>query len=111
MGCIAQFNKCGLRFEGSEDIASERSENHRFQLPHSHLTPPGQRTPANICINLILPEVSISNSRDSTDEGDNIIIMDSMFGWWWFGLVVMYWLQSTSYSTPGPVNTWMGDRL
>jgi len=26
-----------------------------FQLPYSHLTPPLQRTPANICINLIPP--------------------------------------------------------
>jgi len=26
--------------------------------PHSHLTPPLQRTPANICINLILPETT-----------------------------------------------------
>jgi len=28
---IAQYNKCGLRCEGSEDIASERSENLHFR--------------------------------------------------------------------------------
>jgi len=34
------------------------SENRHFQLPHSHLTPPIQRTPAKICINHILPETT-----------------------------------------------------
>ena len=53
MGYIAQCNKCGLRCEDSEDIVSERSENLHFRPPHSHLTPPLQRTPANICIKLI----------------------------------------------------------
>ena len=52
MGYIAQYNKFGLRCEGSEDIASERSENRHFRPPHSHLTPPLQRTPANIHIKL-----------------------------------------------------------
>ena len=52
MGHIAQYNKCGIRCEGSEDIASERSENHHFRPPHSHLTPPLQRTAANIPIKL-----------------------------------------------------------
>jgi len=33
MGYIAQYNKCGLRHEGSEDIASERSENLHFDHP------------------------------------------------------------------------------
>jgi len=40
MGYIAQYNKCGLRCEDSEDIASERSENRHFRPPHSHLTSP-----------------------------------------------------------------------
>ena len=31
------YNKCGLRCEGSEDMASETSENRHFRLPHSHL--------------------------------------------------------------------------
>jgi len=35
-----------------EDIAIER-ENSRFRLPHSHLTPPHQRTQTNICVRLI----------------------------------------------------------
>jgi len=30
MGYIVQYNKCGIRCEGSEDIASERSENLHF---------------------------------------------------------------------------------
>jgi len=33
MGYIAQYNKCGLRCEGSGDIASERSENLHFDHP------------------------------------------------------------------------------
>jgi len=60
MGYIVQYNKCGLRFEGSEYIASERSENRNFRPPHSHLTPPLQRTPANILIKLTLLETRIS---------------------------------------------------
>jgi len=34
------------------------SENRHFKRPHSHLTPPLQRTPRNICINLILPKTT-----------------------------------------------------
>ena len=37
---------------------NEWSENRHFKRPHSHLTPPLQRTPANICIYLILPETT-----------------------------------------------------
>jgi len=48
MDYIAQYNNCGLECEGSADIASERSENRHFLTPHSYLTPPLQRTPANI---------------------------------------------------------------
>jgi len=58
-GYIAQYNKCGLRYEGSEDIASGRSENHNFRPPHSHLALPFQRTPANIRIKLTLLESRI----------------------------------------------------
>jgi len=39
-------------------IVNKRSENRRFQPPHSHLTSPLQRTPANISINLILTETT-----------------------------------------------------
>jgi len=59
MGYIAQCNKCGLRYEDSENIASERSENRHVRAPHFHLTPPLQRIPANICIKLILLETRI----------------------------------------------------
>jgi len=38
-GYIVQYNNCGLECEGSEDIASKRSENHHLRRPHSHLTP------------------------------------------------------------------------
>jgi len=39
-GYIVQYNNCGLECEGSEDIASERSENRHLRRPHFHLTPP-----------------------------------------------------------------------
>jgi len=58
-GYIAQYNKRGLKCEGSEDIVSEWSENCHFRPPLSHLTPPLQRTPTNICIKLTLLETSI----------------------------------------------------
>ena len=59
-GYIAQYNnKYGLRYEGWEDIASERNENRHFRPPHSHLTLPLQRTPANIRIKLTLLETMI----------------------------------------------------
>jgi len=56
---IRAYNKCGLRCEGSENIASEGSENRHFWQPHSHLTPSLQRTPANIRITLTLLETRI----------------------------------------------------
>jgi len=59
MGYIAQYNKCGLRCEGSEDIASERSENRHFRPPRCHLMPPLQRTPANIHVKLTLLKTRI----------------------------------------------------
>jgi len=37
----------------SEEIASENTENCRRRQPHCRLTPPPQRTPSNIRINLI----------------------------------------------------------
>ena len=37
---IVQYNKCCLRFDGSEDTASERSENRHFLTLHSNMTPP-----------------------------------------------------------------------
>jgi len=55
MGYIVQYNKCGLRCEGSEDIASERSENLHFRPPHSFDSL--QRTPTNIPITLTLLEI------------------------------------------------------
>jgi len=55
-GYIVQNNNCGHECEGSEDIASERSENHHLRQPHTHLMPPFQQTPVNIHINLTLLE-------------------------------------------------------
>ena len=56
---IAHYNNCGLKCEGSEDIAGKLSVNGHFRRPHSHLKPPLQLTPANIRINLILLETAI----------------------------------------------------
>ena len=58
-GYIVQYNKCGHESEGSEDVASERSENRHLRRPHTHLTPPLQQTPTNIHIILILLETRI----------------------------------------------------
>jgi len=44
-GYIVQYNNCGLECEGSEDIASERSENRHLRPPHSHLTPLSSKPP------------------------------------------------------------------
>ena len=38
-GFIVQYNNCGLECEGSEDTASEISENPHLRPPHSHLMP------------------------------------------------------------------------
>jgi len=56
---IAQYNNCGLRCEGSGDMAGEINENRHFRRPHSHLTPSLQRIPANIRINFISVETGI----------------------------------------------------
>jgi len=64
-GYIAQYNKCGLRCEGSEDIASERSEIRHFRPPHSghshhpHSTPSLEVTPSNFGMILILAETRV----------------------------------------------------
>jgi len=58
-GYIVQYNKCGLRCEGSEDIASERRENRHFRPPNSHLALLLQRTPSKIRIKLSLLETRI----------------------------------------------------
>jgi len=48
MSYIAQYNKCGLRCEDSDDIARERKENRHSRPPHSHLTPPSPAKPPRI---------------------------------------------------------------
>jgi len=68
MGYLAQYNKCGLRCEGSEDIASERSENRHFRPPHSHLTPTLHRTPAIILIKRTLLETRITGLHFAADS-------------------------------------------
>ena len=50
-GYIAQYNKCGLRCEGSKD-SGRKKQKLPFRPPHSDLMP--QRTPANIRIKLTL---------------------------------------------------------
>jgi len=57
------YNNVGLISYGAEDVASKIPENRRFRLPHCRLTPPILRTPANIRINLILPETTVNGLR------------------------------------------------
>jgi len=56
---LAQCDNCGLRCKGSKDRANEKSENRHSRRPHSHLTPPLQRTPMNIRLIFILLETAI----------------------------------------------------
>jgi len=46
-------------YKASQEIANENTENCRFRQPHCRLTPPLQGIPANIRINLILPETTV----------------------------------------------------
>jgi len=57
--CVSLYNNAGLISKVTEGIASEITENYRCRQLHSHLKPPLQRTPANISINLILPETTV----------------------------------------------------
>jgi len=52
---MLEYNNFSLGDENSENIASERYENRHLRRPLSCLTPHISRTPANICITLILP--------------------------------------------------------
>jgi len=54
------YNNASLISKASEETASKNAENCRFQQPHCHLMPPIEGTPVNICINLILPETTVS---------------------------------------------------
>jgi len=80
MGYIAQYNKCGLRCEGSEDIASEKSEILHFRPPYSHLTPPLQRTNVNIRIKRILLE---SRSLGYILMADSMGFIHANFSYGW----------------------------
>jgi len=53
-----------------EDTAIENTENYCCQQPHCRLRPPIQRTPANIRINLILPETRVIGYIFATDSID-----------------------------------------
>ena len=44
-GYIVQYNNCGLGCEGSEDTASEKSENRQLRPPYSNLTPLSSKPP------------------------------------------------------------------
>jgi len=61
MGYIVgvQCNNYGLASEGSEDIASERSENRHFRRPHNHLTPPANEIANGITLNALLGWVNM----------------------------------------------------
>jgi len=54
-----QLRDYGLVCESSGDIASERSDNCRFDEP-TFIYTPSPATPANIRINLFFPETRIS---------------------------------------------------
>jgi len=53
---VLEYNNFSLGDADSENIASERYENWHLRRPLSCLTPHISRTPANICITLILLE-------------------------------------------------------
>jgi len=53
------YNNVGLTSKASEEISRESIENCLFRQPHCCMTPPFQGTPANIRINLILPETTV----------------------------------------------------
>jgi len=60
MDCVSLYNNAGLISKVSEDIASESIENWLCRQHHCRLTTPAHRTPANIRINLILPETRLT---------------------------------------------------
>jgi len=76
---LAQYNNCGLKCEGSEDIASKVSHNRHFLRPHSHLKPPLQQTPANIRISLIVRK---QGSMGYISAADSMGLSSLMFLWW-----------------------------
>ena len=51
-----RHNDFGLIYEISKDIATARNKNGNFRRHHSHLMPPIQRTPMNVCITLMSSE-------------------------------------------------------
>jgi len=53
---ILRHNDFGLIYEISKDIATARNKNGNFRRHHSHLMPPIQRTPMNVCITLMSSE-------------------------------------------------------
>jgi len=60
MDYISLYNNAGLISKVTEGIDSEITANCRFRQPHCRLTSPLlQGTPANIRINLTLPETRV----------------------------------------------------
>jgi len=53
-----------------EDVASESIKNQCFQLSHCRLMPLLPETPANIRINLTLPETRVTGLHFATDSMD-----------------------------------------
>ena len=56
--CITWKLSCGHVFKMFRRQWTNKAKIAIFNEPTPHLTPPLQRTPANICINLILPETT-----------------------------------------------------
>ena len=62
---VSPNNDVGRISEGSEDTATESTENCYFRLPHCPLTSRLQRTVTNIRINLMLPETRVVGLHQS----------------------------------------------
>ena len=65
--CVSLYNNVDLISKGSEDIASERTENWHCRQPHCHLTflqgisiACYEGNPREYLINLILPEIRVT---------------------------------------------------
>jgi len=66
--CVSLYNNAGHIFKLSEAVARENAENCRCRQLHCRLTPPPQGTSMNIRINLILPEIRITDLHYAADN-------------------------------------------
>ena len=74
-GYIVQYNNCGLECEGSEDIASERSENRLIFNNSSHSNGSWQVTPKTASLSIVEPRgiwTCVSLQCTSTSGGSTL---------------------------------------